>query len=211
LQIFINILTPLLLSVFSGFLIYLTLVFIKQNWVNTLHYFLTFMLLPPITFIITRVISNNLALSLGMIGALSIIRFRNPVKNPLELVIFFALITCGISYGVSLEWGILLLLIILIVLIFSKFFEFLIKKFKISNLFKYSFSTNDGNLKSIVEVEANEKNEFLENHDFLIYQSVNNNRYFYKISFQDRSIIKSFKERISNDKTIVTIDIRYGD
>jgi|TARA_B110000285_G_C15036679_1_gene569671 uncharacterized protein (UPF0333 family) len=169
------------------------------------------MLLPPITFIITRVISNNLALSLGMIGALSIIRFRNPVKNPLELVIFFALITCGISYGVSLEWGILLLLIILIVLIFSKFFEFLIKKFKISNLFKYSFSTNDGNLKSIVEVEANEKNEFLENHDFLIYQSVNNNRYFYKISFQDRSIIKSFKERISNDKTIVTIDIRYGD
>lgn len=210
-QIFINILTPLLLSVFSGFLIYLTLVFIKQNWVNTLHYFLTFMLLPPITFIITRVISNNLALSLGMIGALSIIRFRNPVKNPLELVIFFALITCGISYGVSLEWGILLLLIILIVLIFSKFFEFLIKKFKISNLFKYSFSTNDGNLKSIVEVEANEKNEFLENHDFLIYQSVNNNRYFYKISFQDRSIIKSFKERISNDKTIVTIDIRYGD
>tara|TARA_B110000967_G_C18890529_1_gene567028 strand:+ start:222 stop:731 length:510 start_codon:yes stop_codon:yes gene_type:complete len=169
------------------------------------------MLLPPITFIITRVISNNLALSLGMIGALSIIRFRNPVKNPLELVIFFALITCGISYGVSLEWGVLLLLIILIVLIFSKFFEFLIKKFKISNLFKYSFSTNDGNLKSIVEVEANEKNEFLENHDFLIYQSVNNNRYFYKISFQDRSIIKSFKERISNDKTIVTIDIRYGD
>ena len=114
-QIFINILTPLLLSVFSGFLIYLTLVFIKQNWVNTLHYFLTFMLLPPITFIITRVISNNLALSLGMIGALSIIRFRNPVKNPLELVIFFALITCGISYGVSLEWGVLLLLIILIV------------------------------------------------------------------------------------------------
>ena len=59
----LNILTPLLLSVFSGFLIYLTLIFIKQNWVNTLHYFLTFLLLPPITFVITRVISNNLALS----------------------------------------------------------------------------------------------------------------------------------------------------
>ena len=210
-SIALNILTPLLLSVFSGFLIYLTLVFIKQNWVNTLHYFLTFLLLPPITFVITRVISNNLALSLGMIGALSIVRFRNPVKNPLELVIFFALITCGISYGVSLEWGILLLLIILTVLILSKFFEFLIKKFKILNLFKYSFSTNDGNLKSIVEVEANEKIEFLENHDFLIYQSVNNNKYFYKISFADRSIIKSFKETISNDKNIVNIDIRYGD
>ena len=100
------------MSVAAGGIIYLTLIFIKQNWANTIHYLITFLLLPPITFIITKVISNNLALSLGMIGALSIIRFRNPVKNPLELVIFFALITCGISYGVSLEWGILLLLII---------------------------------------------------------------------------------------------------
>ena len=76
-------------SIFLGFLIYVTLIIIRQNWVNTVHYLMTFLLLPPITFIITNVISNNLALSLGMIGALSIVRFRNPVKNPLELVIFF--------------------------------------------------------------------------------------------------------------------------
>ena len=37
-----------------------------------------------------------------MIGALSIVRFRNPVKNPLELIIFFALLTSGISFAVNI-------------------------------------------------------------------------------------------------------------
>ena len=68
------ILISCLLSIFSGSLIYFFLIFIKQNWVNTFHYFITFLLLPPVALVITNVISNNFALSLGMIGALSIVR-----------------------------------------------------------------------------------------------------------------------------------------
>ena len=102
----------ILFSIFSGFSIYLCLILIKQKWVTTLHHLITYMLLPPVAFIITKVISNNLALSLGMIGALSIIRFRNPVKNPLELVVFFALLTLGISFAVNRNWGILLIVIV---------------------------------------------------------------------------------------------------
>ena len=124
----INILFNCLYSVASGLLIYLTLIIIKQNWANTIHYLITFLLLPPITFVITNVISNNLALSLGMIGALSIVRFRSPVKNPLELVIFFSLITIGISFGVNAKWGLLLLVIIEGVLILSKLVELFEKK-----------------------------------------------------------------------------------
>ena len=45
-----------------------------------MSYFITFLLLPATTYVITKVIANNLALSLGMIGALSIVRFRNPEK-----------------------------------------------------------------------------------------------------------------------------------
>jgi len=41
--------------------------------------------------------SNSIALSLGIIGALSIVRFRHPVKSPLELVIFFVLLTVGVA------------------------------------------------------------------------------------------------------------------
>ena len=47
-----------------------------------------------------KTISGNIALSLGMIGALSIVRFRHPVKSALELIIYFDLITIGIATSV---------------------------------------------------------------------------------------------------------------
>ena len=156
------------LSVSSGLLIYLTLIFIKQNWVNTIHYLIIFLLLPPITFVITNVISNNLALSLGMIGALSIVRFRSPVKNPLELVIFFSLITLGISFGVDKKFGLLLLVIIEAVLILSRLTELFEKKFRFFNLFKYTFSTNDGVLKNLIEIESSVKIDYLETNPNLV-------------------------------------------
>ncbi len=199
-------------SIAAGFLIYITLIIIRQNWVNTVHYLITFLLLPPITFIITNVISNNLALSLGMIGALSIVRFRNPVKNPLELVVFFGLITLGISFGVSAKFGLLLLLIIEGVLISSKIFELIVKKLKFLNLFKYSFSLNDGVLKNFIQVEATSKIDYLDNNPNLIYFSTNNkDSFIYKISVKDRIQIKELRENISSEKDIVNVDVRYGD
>jgi hypothetical protein len=201
-----------LYSILAGFLIYVTLIIIRQNWVNTVHYLMTFLLLPPITFIITNVISNNLALSLGMIGALSIVRFRNPVKNPFELVIFFGLITLGITFGVSSKFGLLLFVIIESVLIFSKIIEFLAKKFNFSNLFKYSFSVNDGVLKNFVQVESISKIDYLDNNPDLIYFSTNNKDNFtYKISVKDRAQIKEIREKISSEKNLVNIDVRYGE
>ena len=198
-------------SVASGLLIYLTLIIIKQNWVNTIHYLITFLLLPPITFVITNVISNNLALSLGMIGALSIVRFRSPVKNPLELVIFFALITIGISFGVSTKWGLLLIVMIEGILISSRLAELLEKKFKFFNLFKYTFSTNDGVLKNLIEIESSAKIDYIENNPNLIYSSFNNkNNYTYKIALNDRKHIDLIKEKLSLERNIINIDIRYG-
>ena len=110
-------------TVFFGLLIYITLLFVKQKWVNTITYFITFLLLPATTYVITKVISDNLALSLGMIGALSIVRFRNPVKSPLELVIYFALITIGISMGVNHFWSIVFVTTVILVILFSFFFR----------------------------------------------------------------------------------------
>jgi len=208
----LSILISCLYSVVAGFLIYITLIVIKQNWVNTIHYLITFLLLPPITFVITNVISNNLALSLGMIGALSIVRFRSPVKNPLELVIFFALITLGISFGVSSKWGILLILIIEGALILSRIFELFEKKFQLFNLFKYSFSTNDGVLKNLIEVESATKIDYLENSSDLVYSSNNNkDNFIYKMALKDRSQINSIKEKVLLEKNIINVDVRYGD
>ena len=60
-----------------------------------------FATLPSVGFVITSVISGNIALSLGMVGALSIVRFRSPIKNPYELVSYFYLITVGIATSVN--------------------------------------------------------------------------------------------------------------
>ena len=201
-----------LISVASGAIIYVTLIIIKQNWVNTIHYLITFLLLPPITFIITKVISNNLALSLGMIGALSIVRFRSPVKNPLELVIFFALITLGIAFGVNKKMGLLLLTIIVCVLILSRLVELFEKKFGFFNLFKYTFSTNDGVLKNLIEIESSVKIDYLETNPNLVYSSNNNkDNYSYKIALKDRGQIELIKEKILLEKNILNVEVRYGD
>ena len=80
----------------SGIILRTTLVFIGQNWSKTFHYLATFILLPNIAYVVTNVIASNIALSLGMIGALSIVRFRHPVRSNFELTIYFALLTLGI-------------------------------------------------------------------------------------------------------------------
>lgn len=206
---FLAIIKLLLCSV-SGILIKYSLVFAKQKWINNFQHTITCISLPVITFVITNVISNNIALSLGMVGALSIVRFRNPVKNPLELVIFFALITLGIAYGVNFKWGIALLLIVEAVLFFSKFLEIFFKKFNFSGLFKYSFSTNDGELKNLLEVEADAPIDYLENHKSLIYFSLNNNTYFYKISLKEKKLIDEIKKKLLSEKNVKNIDVRYG-
>ena len=58
--------------------------------------------LPIIVCAIMIAMQSNLIVSLGMVGALSIVRFRNAVKNPLDLLYFFWSISAGIICGVGL-------------------------------------------------------------------------------------------------------------
>ena len=59
-------------------------------------------LLAMVTALVIRTISSNLALSLGMVGALSIVRFRTAIKDPVDTVFMFWSITCGIMTGAGL-------------------------------------------------------------------------------------------------------------
>ena len=95
----------------GSFLIKRAIIFADQTWVKTFSNTATIYFLPIIVHFITKAISGNIALSLGMIGALSIVRFRNPVKSPFELVIFFLLITLGITSSVDTNLTIILTII----------------------------------------------------------------------------------------------------
>lgn len=59
--------------------------------------------MPVIVAAIMIAMQSNLIVSLGMVGALSIVRFRNAVKNPLDLLYLFWTISAGIICGVGLS------------------------------------------------------------------------------------------------------------
>jgi len=58
-----------------------------------------FLLLTVITTLVITVIKSSLALSLGLVGALSIVRFRAAIKDPEELVYLFMAIAIGLGLG----------------------------------------------------------------------------------------------------------------
>jgi len=55
--------------------------------------------LSAVVFLVIIVVKSSLALSLGLVGALSIVRFRTPIKEPEELVYLFLSIAIGLGYA----------------------------------------------------------------------------------------------------------------
>ena len=141
-----------------------------QNWITTKAHSSTLIILPIITYVITAVISGNIALSLGMVGALSIVRFRNPVRSPLELTVYFAAISMGITASTSIKW----LALLAFSLYLCTFLMFLISKIS-KKYFKKQFFINsfsEGNSMSTLEIDASsriieiEQNKYLKSISF---------------------------------------------
>ena len=76
-------------------------------------------ILSTVVFLVIVVVKSSLALSLGLVGALSIVRFRTPIKEPEELVYLFLAIAIGLGYaaGQVLITTIITLSILLIIFI----------------------------------------------------------------------------------------------
>lgn len=70
--------------------------------VYSYNYNVSFVLMTMITSVIIMTISTNIVLSLGMVGALSIVRFRTAVKDPLDIVYMFWAIAGGIAIGAGM-------------------------------------------------------------------------------------------------------------
>ncbi len=208
LEYFISNIIPIVFLLISGGLIRQSLIYASQLWAKTFHHSLTFFLLPVTTFIITKAISGNIALSLGMIGALSIVRFRNPVKNPFELVIFFCSITLGIAAGVDIKLAILLLAVVVVVIIFSDFYSKFWKK-KNVNVFVPSFE--EGYSLNIIEILSTKEINELEKFN-IIYFNFNKEKslYEYKISERDKNEILKIKKIIKNLESTLNYEIRYS-
>ena len=80
-------------------------------------------ILSLIVFLVILIVKSSLALSLGLVGALSIVRFRTPIKEPEELIYLFLAIAIGLGYGAgqTLTTTSILTLIFIVSFIFLNF------------------------------------------------------------------------------------------
>ncbi len=199
-------LKPLIFLVSSGLILRFSLTFVGQAWAKSHAQTVAFMVLPVITYVITKTIAGNIALSLGMIGALSIVRFRHPVKSALELVMYFDLITIGIATSVRTKWAIQLLLCSVIIIILVKFVQIISKKFGKSF---YNMSFNEGNITNSLEISSKERIKHIESSDHLSNSIIDNEKkeFIYRLSFNNRKDLEEFKNKLDNQKNIEKINV----
>ena len=195
--------------ILSGLVLRFSLSVTGQNWVKTYQQTIAFLILPVVTYVITKTITGNIALSLGMIGALSIVRFRNPVKSALELVMYFVLITIGIAASVNMDFAYVLVATCLLVIGGTRVSQFILKKFFSKPFYNVSF--NEGMSLNTIEIYSSKSMEDVEKNQNIKNMVVlkDSNEYIYRLSFENSKELNSFKDSIKQRNEITKIDVSY--
>ena len=178
---------------------------IGQQWIRTTAHTSTLVLLPIITYVITNVISGNIALSIGMVGALSIVRFRNPVRSPLELSVYFAAITMGIAASVHIKWLIFLSISIFFSSLLLVCINYLSRIFLKKEFFQTSFS--EGNSLSSLDLVLSNNLKILDESKYLnIKKNVNGEVQYILVSnnFDD---LKNILENLKDNKDLISYQL----
>jgi len=95
----------LLINLFIGFILALLIKFHYKKYGSTLsnrnEFSNVFIFVLLTTVLVISIVKSSLALSLGLVGALSIVRFRTPIKEPEELAYLFISIAAGLGLGAN--------------------------------------------------------------------------------------------------------------
>ena len=143
-----------------------------------------------------------------MVGALSIVRFRNPVRSPLELSTYFCAITMGIAAGVSIQWILFLALSIMIAIASLIVVNFISRNIMHRPFFIASFS--EGNSMSSLSVVTSVQLDLLETHE--AFQSKVTSREEGKITYYLASnnfmLLKKIEEDESVRSNSISVDLK---
>jgi hypothetical protein len=80
----------------------------------------SFVMLALVTMLVITVVKSSLALSLGLVGALSIVRFRTPIKEPEDLIYLFLAIAIGLGVGASSIYITTLISLVIFIIIYIR-------------------------------------------------------------------------------------------
>lgn len=127
-----RILYILAMSVVVGIIIFVTYRLAYRGVTYNARFNVSNVVLVLISATIMLMISSNIAISLGMVGALSIVRFRTAIKDPQDTVYIFWAIVEGLCIGAFLyKLAVLSALIIAAVLLCGSFYDSISKKYLI--------------------------------------------------------------------------------
>ena len=143
-------------------------------------------ILSCIVFVVIVVVKNSLALSLGLVGALSIVRFRTPIKDPTELIYLFFSIALGLGFGSSQT----LITAILSILLFLYIYFTRTQNFATSQIDDYNFI-----------IEWNDKNETLDKINEII-KSYNEIVSIEKISSEKNKMVVMYCINVQSEKNL---------
>ena len=193
-----------------GLILFIVHSFTLHNYLRNRSFIVTSMILPAVALVITTVISKNIVLSLGMIGALSIIRYRTPVKSIYELSLLFALITIGIAGGVNIKYSIglsvFISLIGLLTFILSRIYPNIFLK-------DYSYDQKHIEVNLMIEENFNSLSNLKSLSKFLIsYEEDNSNqRTNLYLKFNTIEEANSFKKELTelNEVKVLNYNLTY--
>lgn len=116
-------LTPILVALIAAYLSGILIHYVYRKAFRGVVYNHTFSVslaaMTVLTTMITLAISSNIALSLGMVGALSIVRYRTAIKDPMDILFLFWAVASGITIGAKLHYLALVGAIIVIVMLLT--------------------------------------------------------------------------------------------
>lgn len=157
----------MLCSLIVAFLIGIFIIYVYRKTYTGVVYSKAFglciLMLAMVTAMIIRTISSNISLSLGMVGALSIVRFRTAVKEPVDTGFMF----WGISAGIMAGAGLYVIAVIASLGIGILYFVTYLMGFKVANRYllvlKYKSNAHDNvmrKLKAIKKFKIRSKSIF---------------------------------------------------
>ncbi|MBQ3552376.1 MAG: DUF4956 domain-containing protein [Clostridia bacterium] len=97
----LQVLITLIIALVIGFIIFFVYKSTFAGVMYSRNFNVSLIMLTLVTSVMLMLINNNLTLSLGMVGALSIVRFRTAVKDPIDTVFMFWAVGEGIAIGIK--------------------------------------------------------------------------------------------------------------
>ena len=165
-------------------------------------------ILSLIVFFVILIVKSSLALSLGLVGALSIVRFRTPIKEPEELIYLFLAIAIGLGFGAGqiIPSGIISISIFIII-------WFFVGNRKTDSSSEYNLVINcdqyDKNNKAITNQYIFENlKTYFNNFNLVKYESnEKTSTFIIKLTVEEIKQIDEFKNKL--DKDLNNLEINY--